>query len=321
MLWKTARSSIPRPNTTIRLPTSASGPTRFSRSSSPRFRSGNHPGYTGGPPITGLRHRNAAFGLSASYGVHGVRWNGCDPNLVTTRGIRRHKGQSPIGRTPNGLRVTRPTTDLKAFSAQFGLPAPNANNFEEGLRQWSTGRRPSGSGWDLEAFARQSNGPHGHEHPRPRSSWSRRYSNSDTDLFYAVGRGCGPWCRRRPGGEVSMSWGGSEYSGETSYDSTFHRLLQCVFLRLVGRRVGGTEYPCVFAQMCVRRGTAHSRNAHYPGLFRSSSRGPTPVRAPALTKRTVLSEARSAIRPAWVSGRPRPIADPEKRGLGLQLHL
>jgi hypothetical protein len=62
------------------------------------------------------------------------------------------------------------------------------------------------------------------------------------------------------GGEVSMSWGGSEYSGETSYDSTFTGYSNVVFYASSGD-AWGTEYPCVSPNVVCVGGTAHSRNA------------------------------------------------------------
>jgi hypothetical protein len=216
----------------------------------PKIRSGNHPGYTGGPPITGYGIETPAsiecvYGFTASV-------DGCDPNLVTTEA----SGGTKVIAIVDAYDYVDATTDLKAFSAQFGLPAPNANNFE---KVYANGQPAdgSGSGWDLEASL-DIEWAHAMA-PKAKVILVEALSNADTDLFYAVGVAAG-LVQAAGGGEVSMSWGGSEYSGETSYDSTFTGYSNVVFYASSGD-AWGTEYPCVSPNVVCVGGTAHSRNA------------------------------------------------------------
>jgi kumamolisin len=60
-------------------------------------------------------------------------------------------------------------------------------------------------------------------------------------------------------GEVSMSWGGSEFSGETSYDSHF-RKSGVVYLAASGDTGGKTIYPSASPYVVAAGGTTIQRN-------------------------------------------------------------
>jgi kumamolisin len=62
------------------------------------------------------------------------------------------------------------------------------------------------------------------------------------------------------GGEVSMSFGSGEFSGETSYDSTFTGYSNVVFFASAGDGPG-TQYPCVSPNVVCVGGTTIVRNS------------------------------------------------------------
>src|SRR5258708_27815633 len=150
-------------------------------------------------------------------------------------------GTAPAGETPQSIRpvYNLPSTggsnvivivdafdyataenDLGVFSAQFGLPSCTTANgcF---TKVFASGSKPRANcGWGQEA-ALDIEWAHAMA-PNARIVLVEAASNSFTNLFSAVdvatrqvtGFGTGK-------GEVSMSWGGSEFSNESSNDSHF----------------------------------------------------------------------------------------------------
>jgi kumamolisin len=93
-------------------------------------------------------------------------------------------------------------------------------------------------------------------------------SNSFTDLFNAVqvATAC---VTAAGGGHVSMSWGGSEFSGETAYDSYFSGSGRVTYLAAAGDSPG-VIYPCASAYVLCVGGTTISRNTSN-GFFLSEA--------------------------------------------------
>jgi subtilase family serine protease len=81
--------------------------------------------------------------------------------------------------------------------------------------------------------------------------------NSFANLFAAVSK-ANALVAAKGGGEVSMSWGGGEFSSETSSDSTF-TTANVVYFASAGDSPG-TEYPCVSPNVVCAGGTGNSRN-------------------------------------------------------------
>jgi len=135
--------------------------------------------------------------------------------------------------------------DLNTFSTQFGLLAPN---FEE--YKMSSGI-PTDSGWALEisldvqwAYAVA---------PSAKILLVEATSSSDTDLLAAV-----DYARSRSDVvAISMSWGGSEFSGESSYESHFtsNNGGQIVFFASSGDSGAGVSWPAVSANVVGVGGT------------------------------------------------------------------
>jgi subtilase family serine protease len=150
-------------------------------------------------------------------------------------------------------------SDLNTFSLQFSLPACTTANgcFR---RVYANGRKPKADcGWAQEA-ALDIEWAHAMS-PNAQIILVEANSASFSDLFYAVdvatnlvkGSGAGV-------GEVSMSWGGSEFSSETSNDSHFHRITGVVYFAASGDTGGKTIYPGTSPYIVSAGGTRINRN-------------------------------------------------------------
>ncbi|HEV7553014.1 MAG TPA: peptidase S8 and S53 subtilisin kexin sedolisin, partial [Candidatus Angelobacter sp.] len=82
-------------------------------------------------------------------------------------------------------------------------------------------------------------------------------SNNNTDLYAAVTKAAA-LVNAAGGGEVTMSWGGPEFSGETSNDSLFVES-GVVFFASTGDSQG-TSYPSTSPNVIAAGGTTISRN-------------------------------------------------------------
>jgi subtilase family serine protease len=158
-------------------------------------------------------------------------------------------------------------TDLTAFSSQFGLRAPVCNTpgtYTAGKTfqvLYASGSQPplaSEYGWDLEESL-DIEWSHGMA-PNATIFLVEAASNSFTDLQTAW-KYAANLVSSLGGGEVSMSFGGGEFSGETSYDSSFAGYSNVVFFASAGDGPG-TEYPCVSPNVVCVGGTSILRNTN-----------------------------------------------------------
>ena len=182
---------------------------------------------------------------------------GCNPNLATTNVTTGSRSIAFV----DAYDYPGAQSDLTVFSSQFDLPAPSAANFRV---VYATGARPpSGvrSGWDLEA-ALDLDISHGLA-PRAKLYLVEAASNSLPDMFQAVTRAAG-LVAADGGGEVSMSWGSSEFAAESRYDSAM-ATARIVYFAAAGDGPG-TLYPCTSPYAVCVGGTANSRNA-VTGVF------------------------------------------------------
>jgi subtilase family serine protease len=96
-------------------------------------------------------------------------------------------------------------------------------------------------------------------------------SNSYTDLFTAVVK-ASSLVAAAGGGEVSMSWGGGEFSTETTYDADM-KTANVVYFASAGDNPG-TEYPCVSPYVVCVGGTGNVReNGKFDGSVTWESTG------------------------------------------------
>jgi subtilase family serine protease len=153
--------------------------------------------------------------------------------------------------------------DFDYFSNQYHLPlstdACNGSNSCFSV-VYATGAQPAANcGWAQEA-ALDIEWAHAMA-PNAQIVLVEAKSSSFTDLLYAVDvatnivvSGGGP-AGNVKAGEVSMSWGGSEFRGETSYDTHFNNNLNVVYFAASGDSGGQTIYPSVSPYVVSAGGT------------------------------------------------------------------
>lgn len=202
-------------------------------------------------PVGGVYYETPAS-LSCLYHMTGVVL-GCNPNSALANSTKGSKAIAIV----DAYHYPTAKADLATFSAQMGLSAPTKSNFK--VVYGTPGSvKPTdgvGSGWDIEA-ALDTQYAHGIA-PNAKIYLVEAASNAFTDLFYAVGV-AGSLVSAAGGGEVSMSWGGSEFSGETSFDSAM-TADDVVYFASAGDSPG-TQYPCVSPNVVCAGGTGNSRN-------------------------------------------------------------
>jgi len=200
------------------------------------------------PPKTGYFYETPAS-LACLYGVTPVVV-GCNPNASLANSTHGSKAIAIVDAYDDPTAAA----DLATFATQMGLPAPGSH-FEV---VYATGTQPpSGvpSGWDVEesldvqyAYGLA---------PNAKIYLVEAASSAFSDLFAAVKVASG-LVASAGGGEVTMSWGGAEFSGETSDDSYF-TTSKVVYFASAGDSAG-TEYPCVSPNVVCVGGTGNSRN-------------------------------------------------------------
>src|SRR6266851_2988910 len=187
-------------------------------------------------------------------------------------------GSSPSGETPASLRAVYnlPSTggggviaivdafdyptaenDLNVFSTQFGLPACTTANgcFK---KVFASGVQPrTNCGWAQEA-ALDIEWAHAMA-PGARIILVEAASNSFANLFAAVDVASN-LVASGGGGEVSMSWGGSEFSTEANSDSHF-TTNGVVYFAASGDTGGATIYPGVSPSVVSAGGTTINRDS------------------------------------------------------------
>ena len=164
-----------------------------------------------GPPYAGYLAETPAS-LGCVYQLVSLLVPGCSPNTVTAI----PSGGARAIAIVDAYHYPTATSDLQVFSAQFGLSAPTSTNFQV---VYASGRQPPvNAGWNLEA-ALDIEWAHAMA-PNAKIYLVEAASNSYVDLFTAISV-ANSLVRSAGGGEVSMSWGGSEYSYEAYYDRYF----------------------------------------------------------------------------------------------------
>jgi subtilase family serine protease len=136
--------------------------------------------------------------------------------------------------------------DFNTFSAQFGLPQETSANALSSTNKvfqviYANGHKPrTNCGWAQEA-ALDIEWAHAMA-PQAKIVLVEAASNTFKDLLAAVDVASG----RSDAREVSMSWGGSEFSSEKTYDSHFnHPGNQIVYVASSGDIGGQNNYPGV----------------------------------------------------------------------------
>jgi len=156
-------------------------------------------------------------------------------------------------------------SDFDTFSGQFGLPLSTASVCNGAnpcfVKVYATGTKPkSNCGWAQEA-ALDIEWAHAMA-PYAQIVLVEAKSNSFSDMFFAVDKATqivasgGFGTPALKAGEVSMSWGGSEFSSEASYDSHFTTSTGVVYFAASGDAGGKTIYPSASPDVVAAGGTS-----------------------------------------------------------------
>jgi subtilase family serine protease len=149
--------------------------------------------------------------------------------------------------------------DLNVFSSQFSLPACTTANgcFR---RIYASGTKPKQNcGWGQEA-ALDIEWAHAMA-PKAKIVLVEAASSRFTDLFRAVDVASQTVSANRGLGEVSMSWGGSEFSTESQSDSHF-LAAGVVYFAASGDTGGATIYPSASPNVVAAGGTTVERDTN-----------------------------------------------------------
>jgi subtilase family serine protease len=186
--------------------------------------------------------------LGCAYFLVSTRVTGCSPATATLN----PSGGSKVIAIVDAFDDPNAVSDLATFSVQFGLPAANFSKvFASGVKP---PQDPTG-GWELEASL-DIEWAHAMA-PSARIILVEAASDSFSNLL-AAETVAANLVAAAGGGEVSNSWGGGEFSSETSFDSTFIKS-GVVFFASTGDSPG-TEWPSVSPNVVAAGGTTISRN-------------------------------------------------------------
>ncbi|MGB8064590.1 MAG: S53 family peptidase [Candidatus Sulfotelmatobacter sp.] len=205
-----------------------------------------------GPPISGYAFETPSS-IACLYGLV-TAVTGCNPNTFKTI---PGGGSKTIG-IVDAYDYPTALADLNKFSTQFGLPTMTTSTFKvlfAGGTGGCAGTDPgNNAGWETEQ-ALDIEWAHAMA-PHAKIFLVEAASDNLSDLMTAED------CASKTvaaagGGEVSNSWGGTEFSTETSYDSHFVKST-VVFLASTGDSAG-TIWPSVSPDAVAVGGTSTTR--------------------------------------------------------------
>lgn len=206
------------------------------------------------PPYPGYLFETPAS-LACDYSLVFDPVPGCNPNRTTVD----PQGGSRAIAIVDAYDDPTAHSDLATFSEQFGLPAANL------VVVYANGAPPPvdpTGGWEVEESLDI-------EYSHAMAPGATIYlvetaSNSFTDLFTGV-EVASNLVKAAKGGEVSMSWGGGEFTGENAYDSLF-TTPGVVYFASTGDSPG-VEYPSASPNVVAAGGTTLSRNLNTGSLI------------------------------------------------------
>lgn len=205
-----------------------------------------------GPPFSGYAFETPSS-IACLYGLV-TAVTGCNPNTFKTIPTGGSKAIAIV----DAYSYPTAMADLNKFSTQFGLPAVTTSTFKvlyASAGGGCTGSEPvNNSGWETEQ-ALDIQWSHAMA-PSAKIYLVEAASDLISDLMNAE-ECASKTVAAAGGGEVSNSWGTSEFSGETSYDSNFVKST-VVFLAGTGDSAG-TSWPGVSPNAVAVGGTTTSR--------------------------------------------------------------
>lgn len=210
------------------------------------------------PPYSGDEYETPQS-LACIYGVV-TAVAGCNPNVTTNTPA----GGSQTIAIVDAFDDPEAAADLAYFSAQFGLPFSPSTFQVVYASGFAPEVDPTG-GWELEE-ALDIEYAHAMA-PNAKLYLVEANSNSDNDLITAVIVAadlvqCGKTTTCPTGstgkGEISMSWGSAEYSGQTVSDAAFNAT-NVVYVASAGD-APGVSWPCASPNVVCAGGTSTARS-------------------------------------------------------------
>ncbi|MGB8011987.1 MAG: S53 family peptidase [Terriglobales bacterium] len=197
-----------------------------------------------GAPYAGYAYETPAS-LACVYGlVKAV--TGCAPSAASTNPT----GGSKMIAIVDAYDAPNAASDLAKFSTQFGLPAANFQTV------YASGKKPAyDAGWEFEESL-DVQWSHAMA-PGAEIVLVEAASSSFADLLVAEDM-ASKMVNAAGGGEVTNSWGGGEFSTESTYDSHFVKA-NVVFIASAGDGPG-TIYPSTSPNVVAAGGTTVRRN-------------------------------------------------------------
>jgi subtilase family serine protease len=206
------------------------------------------PEQTGGPPFAGYFYETPAS-LACVYQLVSPTPAGCNPNDPNLVGVTPKGGSRAIA-IVDAYHYPTAVQDLAYFSKQFKLPQANFTVV------YANGRQPPvNANWNVEE-ALDIEWAHAMA-PNATIYLVEARSANYSDLLAAVSKATS-LVQAAGGGQVSMSWGGSEFSFETLYDAYF-RQPGVVYFAAAGDSPGVT-WPSASPYVVSVGGTSISRD-------------------------------------------------------------
>jgi subtilase family serine protease len=206
-------------------------------------------------PVSGYYAETPAS-LACIYGLVSAA-PGCNPATLTAVA----SGGSRAIAIVDAYDYPTATSDLAVYSQQFGLPTANFTvAYQTSTKPGADPDCAAYGGWDCWASEAALDIEMAHAMaPAAHLYLVEANSNSNADLYAAVAKAIA-LVKVAGGGEVSMSWGGSEYSTEARNDSTFTGA-NVVFFASSGDSEG-TIYPAVSPNVVAVGGTTLGRSPY-----------------------------------------------------------
>jgi subtilase family serine protease len=203
-----------------------------------------------GPPFSGYGYETPGS-LACLYGLVSPT-TGCNPNTALTVPTSGSKAVAIV----DAYHYATAHSDLQTYSTQFGLPAPNLKVFYATSTGSCAGPQPgTNAGWEIEE-ALDISMAHAMA-PQAAIYLVEAQSNSNSDLLGAV-KCANAQLIALAGGDLSMSWGGPEFTGETVNDATYFSTANVVYFASSGDSPG-VSWPSVSSKVVSAGGTSISR--------------------------------------------------------------
>lgn len=228
-----------------------------------------------GPPYSGYGYETPQS-LACVYGLVTGEGSACNPNNPKLATVHSSEGSQYIVLVDAYDSHSTIYNDLSSFSAQFGLPQITTSNLQVWFTAYGNAATPpapfagcssqafgvplsaAGTGWDIEesldvemAHAMA---------PGATIILLEAQSNSLVDLACAESLASAiPAALGGTAFEVSNSWGGGEFNGETGWDTMFTAAPNAVYLASSGDSPG-VSYPSASPYVISAGGSSISRN-------------------------------------------------------------